>query len=81
MFSQNKGLVALALMFLETSVGQCSEKPSAERPHIPAVKVNAPPKIDGNWGDEAWSNSPKVTGFWRYDKDKLAEERTEVLIC
>ena len=55
--------------------------PSADRPHIPAIKVNAAPKIDGLLNDEAWQKAAKVTGFWRLDKDELAEEQTEVLIC
>jgi len=54
---------------------------SADRPHIPAIKVNAAPKIDGLLNDEAWQKAAKVTGFWRLDKDGLAEEQTEVLIC
>lgn len=53
----------------------------AERPHIPAIKVNSPPKIDGDLNDEAWQTAAKVTGFWRTDRDQLAEEQTEVLIC
>jgi len=52
-----------------------------DRPHIPAVKVNTAPKIDGLLDEEAWQKAAKVTGFWRLDKDELAEEQTEVLIC
>lgn len=81
MFNRSGIFAMLVLLLFATILGQCSEKPSIERPHIPAVKVNAPPKIDGNLDDEAWSNAPKVTGFWRYDKDELAEEQTEVMIC
>jgi len=55
--------------------------PSTDRPHIPAIKVNAAPRIDGLLDDEAWQKAAKVTGFWRLDKDELAEEQTEVLIC
>lgn len=36
------------------------------------------PKIDGLLNDEAWQKAAKVTGFWRLDKDELAEEQTEV---
>ena len=53
----------------------------SDRPHIPAIKVDAAPKIDGLLDDEAWQKAAKVTGFWRLDKDELAEEQTEVLIC
>lgn len=52
-----------------------------ERPHIPAIKVNSPPKIDGDLSDAVWKTAAKVTGFWRTDRDQLAEEQTEVLIC
>lgn len=51
------------------------------RPHIPAIKVNSPPKIDGDLNDAAWKIAAKVTGFWRTDRDQLAQEQTEVLIC
>lgn len=57
------------------------EEPSFERPIIPAVKVNEPPKIDGMLDDDAWQKAAKVKGFWRTDRDEIAQEQTEVWIC
>ena len=72
----------LSLWLLTTGSGiEIYQVALAERPHIPAIKVNSPPKIDGDLNDEAWQTAAKVTGFWRTDRDQLAEEQTEVLIC
>ncbi len=61
--------------------GLRGEEPPLKRPHIPAVKVNEPIKIDGLLDEAAWQKAAKVTGFWRTDRDELAKEQTEVLIC
>lgn len=81
MSSRGEIFAVLVLLLLATIMGQCSEELSTKRPRILTVKANSPLKIDGNLDDEAWSNSPKVTGFWHYDKDESAEEQTEVMIC
>lgn len=71
----------IAFLIFAVTEGWCKERPSTKRPHIPAVKFNLPPKIDGILDDEVWREAAKVTGFGRTDKDELAEEQTEVMIC
>ncbi len=71
----------LSLLLMATALA--SEPPSipTERPRIPAIKVNNPPRIDGELDDAAWNEAAKVTGFWLNDWDELAPEQTEVRIC
>jgi len=74
------GWLSLCLLAVSSALENQPVAPQ-ERPRIPAIKVNSPPKIDGDLSDEAWHNAAKVTGFWRTDRDQLAEEQTEVWIC
>lgn len=81
MVKQTWHFLVVALMFHWATMVQCDEKPLTERPHILAIKVNLPPKIDGELDDDAWQKAVKVTGFWRTDRDELAQEQTEAWIC
>ena len=74
------GWLSLCLLTVASALENQQVAPK-ERPRIPAIKVNSPPQIDGDLSDEAWQNAAKVTGFWRIDRDQLAEEQTEVWVC
>lgn len=71
------------VFLLLTSLVSALEPPAipTERPRIPAIKVNAPPRIDGELDDPVWEEAAKVTGFWRTEWDEMAPEQTEVWIC
>src|SRR6266567_961673 len=46
------------LLFLASIIEQgiCADKPT-----LSATRVTTPPKIDGNFDDEAWTNSPSAS--------------------
>ncbi|MEM2368601.1 MAG: carbohydrate binding family 9 domain-containing protein [Candidatus Bathyarchaeia archaeon] len=72
-------MLILGILLVNKSVK--GEEPPLKRPTIPAIKVNEPPKIDGFLDEPLWQKAAKITGFWRTDRDELAKEQTEVLIC
>ncbi|MEQ1821476.1 MAG: sugar-binding protein [Fimbriimonadaceae bacterium] len=43
---------------------------------LPAVKLEAPPKIDGDLGDEVWQKAVPLTGFWDVNQGKQVAEQT-----
>ena len=75
-------VLAIAL-FLAAPICAAAQEPGAEAvpPSIPAVRVEAPPVIDGLLDDPCWQQATHVEGFWRDDVDAPELERTEAWIC
>ncbi|MHB1456483.1 MAG: carbohydrate binding family 9 domain-containing protein [Armatimonadota bacterium] len=53
----------------------------AERPVIPAVMVDAAPKIDGDLSDPCWQQAPVYSDFYLPDDSSKAPEETIVRLC
>ncbi|MDX1644657.1 MAG: DUF5916 domain-containing protein [Thermoanaerobaculia bacterium] len=58
------------------------ERPPQKRPTLEAARVEVGPTLDGNvTGDEVWSHTTPVEGFWQTtpDEGRPSTQRTEVL--
>lgn len=66
--------ILLATVFIPAAV-------CAERPVIPAVMVDTPPKIDGDLSDPCWEKAPAFTDFYLTDDSSKAPEQTIARLC
>jgi Domain of unknown function (DUF5916)/Carbohydrate family 9 binding domain-like len=55
------------LIFLVTAAAQAANWP--EHPVLHAVRVSAPPVVDGDLSDAAWQGAPEFTDFTQHDPD------------
>ncbi len=70
-------------LFLFFSSGlNAQDSTAAPKPSINAIKVTAPPKIDGKLDDDAWQNVPVASGFITYlpEYGKAPSRNTEVKV-
>jgi hypothetical protein len=77
------GWVAAVLLLWVLAPARAEESPVDDRPLARAVRLAAPPTLDGEvGGDPAWHGVPPATGFRQTTPDEgaPASERTEVFI-
>ena len=55
------------LIFFVTAAAQAANWP--EHPVLRAVRVSAPPVVDGDLSDAAWQSAPEFTDFTQHDPD------------
>ena len=58
---------ALVLIFFAAAAANAANWP--EHPVLHAVRVSAPPVIDGDLSDAAWKSAPEFTDFTQHDPD------------
>jgi hypothetical protein len=70
----------LALLFVTAAAARAANWP--EHPVLHAVRVSAPPVIDGDLADAAWQSAPEFTDFTQHDPDdgKPATMKTSIRI-
>jgi hypothetical protein len=75
------GLVAAAVApaMAAATTGAPAAPPGVET--IQAVRVDAPPVIDGNLDDPCWKAATCFRDFWRCERDVPATEPTEAYVC
>ena len=80
--------VSYVLVMVLTALGRSlclaaepSEAPAGGAPRLAAVRVEAPPVVDGALDDACWREASHITGFWREQVDAPALEPTEAWIC
>ena len=69
------------LIFFVTVAAQAANWP--EHPVLHAVRVSAPPVVDGDLSDAAWQSAPEFTDFTQHDPDdgKPATQKTIVKVA
>ncbi|MEQ1932667.1 MAG: carbohydrate binding family 9 domain-containing protein, partial [Fimbriimonadaceae bacterium] len=70
-------LMPILLLLSVASVIQGQE--GTKRP-LQAVKLEAPPSIDGDISEEVWKKIEPVTGFWDAQQGRIVDEQTIVRI-
>lgn len=75
-----KRTAALAVLLIAAPLAHAANWP--DRPQLRAVRVTAPPVIDGDLSDAAWQSAPEFTDFTQHDPNdgQPATMRTSIRI-